>query len=114
MREGESSFDDSHSHAERADGGHEAHEAHEEHDSERKGLAMLKMHSDLPVEIEDAATSVIGCMITVHGILGPGFKELIYKRALCLELESQGSALNARSRSWCPTRSGRSPATPPI
>ena len=30
------------------------------------------------------------CAFTVHRHLGPGFKEKIYERALCLELDSRG------------------------
>ena len=41
----------------------------------------------IPQHIEDIAHRVIGCAITVHRILGPGFKERIYERAFCLELE---------------------------
>jgi GxxExxY protein len=33
---------------------------------------------------------VIGCLLTVHRLLGPGYKEVIYKRACCLEFEAQG------------------------
>ena len=33
---------------------------------------------------------VIGCAISVHRDLGPGFLEKIYEHALCVELEQQG------------------------
>jgi GxxExxY protein len=39
---------------------------------------------------EKVITSVIGCGIAVHRILGRGFKECIYHRAFKLELELQG------------------------
>lgn len=44
----------------------------------------------VPEEIEIVGSRVIGCAITVHRILGPGFKEAIYQRAFCLELDSVG------------------------
>ena len=44
----------------------------------------------IPQAVEDIGYRVIGCGITVHRILGPGFKEIIYKRAFCLELAEQG------------------------
>ncbi len=33
---------------------------------------------------------VIGCVIRVHSVLGPGFVERIYKRALQIELQKRG------------------------
>ena len=33
---------------------------------------------------------VIGCALTVHRALGPGFLESIYQKAMCFELEAQG------------------------
>ena len=33
---------------------------------------------------------IIGCAMEVHKVLGNGFQEAIYQRALALELESQG------------------------
>jgi GxxExxY protein len=44
----------------------------------------------IPKETEEIGTRIIGCAITVHRILGPGFKEPIYHRAFCLELDSVG------------------------
>ena len=32
---------------------------------------------------------IIQCVITVHQRLGPGFKEIIYRRALVIELKKQ-------------------------
>ena len=51
---------------------------------------MLNRHSDLSPEQETIVSEVIGCGITVHRELGPGFKECIYHRAFRLELESRG------------------------
>lgn len=33
---------------------------------------------------------IIGCAMEVHKILGNGFQEVIYQRALAIEMESQG------------------------
>jgi GxxExxY protein len=41
----------------------------------------------LSPEHEKIVTDTIGCGMTVHRVLGPGFKERIYERAFCLELE---------------------------
>ena len=34
--------------------------------------------------------ATIGCAIAVHRTLGPGYLESIYKKAMCIELESRG------------------------
>ena len=44
----------------------------------------------LSSEQEAIVTSAIACGIAVHRELGPGFRESIYERAFCLELESRG------------------------
>ena len=44
----------------------------------------------IPQEVENVGYRVIGCGQAVHKALGPGFKELIYQRAFCLELDAQG------------------------
>jgi GxxExxY protein len=67
---------------------------------------MLNKHQDLPADIEAIVSSVIGCGITVHRELGPGFKECIYHRAFRLERASQGIAfesekkITVRYRDW--------------
>ncbi len=40
----------------------------------------------------ELAEKVIGCAIKVHKILGSGFVEDIYRRALCIELKRNGVA----------------------
>lgn len=39
---------------------------------------------------ERIVTVAIDAAVTVHRELGPGFRERIYKRAYCLELDSRG------------------------
>ncbi len=38
----------------------------------------------------ELTSKIIGCAMEVHNILGNGFQEVIYQRALALELEIQG------------------------
>ena len=49
---------------------------------------MLTKHDDLSRDHEEIVSLTIGCAITVHRELGPGFKESIYHRAFRLELDS--------------------------
>ena len=49
-----------------------------------------KITVPIPAETESIGQRVIGCAITVHRILGPGYKEAIYVCAFCLELDEQG------------------------
>jgi hypothetical protein len=46
----------------------------------------------------DATGAIIGCALEVHRTLGPGFREIVYQRALVLELQMGGLALGVRSR----------------
>lgn len=39
---------------------------------------------------EDITHKIIGCAMKVHRTLGNGFQELIYQRALAIEMEKQG------------------------
>src|SRR5438105_3903068 len=47
-------------------------------------------HAPIPAEDEELAHKIIGAAIEVHRILGPGFIESIYERALCHELTLRG------------------------
>jgi GxxExxY protein len=53
---------------------------------------LSRVHSDLPVDVEDVLTRTIGACIEVHRQLGPGFLESIYHRAVCIELCERGMA----------------------
>lgn len=50
---------------------------------------MLRVASPLSESEERVVTAVMDCGFEVHRRLGPGFREKIYKRALCLELDSR-------------------------
>jgi GxxExxY protein len=54
--------------------------------------------SPISEETEEIGRRIIGCGITVHRILGPGFKEQIYERAFCLELDSLGIAFECEKK----------------
>jgi GxxExxY protein len=47
-------------------------------------------YDPIPEEDEELARKVIGAAIEVHRVLGPGFLESIYRRALCHELTCAG------------------------
>jgi GxxExxY protein len=49
---------------------------------DRKGLRIMK-HKDITHKI-------IGCAMKVHSTLGNGFQEVIYQRALAIEMSKQG------------------------
>jgi GxxExxY protein len=43
----------------------------------------------IPAEVEWIGRRVIGCAITVHRALGPGYKESIYVEAMCIEFNAR-------------------------
>jgi GxxExxY protein len=53
---------------------------------------MLRVPSPLPDHLERLVHDTIGCCITVHRTLGPGLLEMIYSRAIALELRAAGIA----------------------
>src|SRR6185436_16946237 len=42
------------------------------------------------MKLEDISYAIIGCAMKVHNTLGNGFQELIYQRALAIEMKKQG------------------------
>ena len=59
---------------------------------------MLKIPSPLPDDIEQLMHDTIGCCIAVHRELGPGLLEIIYSRAVCLELAAAGISFEREKR----------------
>ena len=50
---------------------------------------MLRVSSPLTADQEKIVAEVVDCGVTVHRLLGPGFREKIYSRAFRLELDSR-------------------------
>jgi GxxExxY protein len=48
------------------------------------------MHEPIPAEDEKIAHQVIGAAIEVHRVLGPGFLEVVYERAMLHEMQLRG------------------------
>lgn len=42
------------------------------------------------MKYEDLTRKIIGCAMKVHSVLGNGFQEIIYQRALAIEMQNQG------------------------
>jgi GxxExxY protein len=50
----------------------------------------MNVQVPIPPAVEATVKTCIGAAIAVHRELGPGYRELIYRRAYCLELDSRG------------------------
>jgi GxxExxY protein len=74
----------------RNDDNHEEHEENEGHEGSKS--FELRIPSALSLEADSVMTQTIGCAIAVHKELGPGFIESIYRKAMCVELESRNLA----------------------
>ncbi len=75
---------------------HEEHEEREEHEGSQK--MSLHVESPLPEATEQLIHQTIGAAIQVHRMLGPGFHESIYEKALCHELELQQIEFEAQKQ----------------
>ena len=53
-------------------------------------IATPRVYAPIPPEVEQVGRRVIGCGIAVHRFFGPGYKELIYFEAMCIEMDSRG------------------------
>ncbi len=56
---------------------------------EHEDIHLPAIHSPVPEEVDHLAHDVIGACITVHRALGPGLVEMIYERAVALELTAR-------------------------
>ena len=67
---------------------------------------LIKTDTPLSQLQERIVTVAIDAAVTVHRELGPGFRERIYKRAYCLELDSRGlkfeteKPIDVKYREW--------------
>ncbi len=48
------------------------------------------MDNILNVDVNEITRKIIGCAMKVHSTLGNGFQEVIYQRALAIEMHKQG------------------------
>jgi hypothetical protein len=68
---------------------HEGIRKHEAHEAEPPSFRMRRK-SPLDPDADRMMTHTIGCAISVHRALGPGFLESIYMKAMRIELEARG------------------------
>jgi GxxExxY protein len=64
------------------------------------------VYTPIPAAVEKTASTCVDCGMHVHRVLGPGFKESVYERAFCLELDSRDvpfeceKSILVRYKSW--------------
>ncbi len=46
------------------------------------------------MKFEELTHKIIGCAMKVHSVLGSGFQEVIYQRAMVIEMEKHGLSFN--------------------
>jgi len=51
---------------------------------------LMEDYKKTPAEFNDCTSKIIGCAMKVHSALGNGFQEVIYQRALELEMGHEG------------------------
>ena len=62
----------------------------------------VKIYAAIPPEVEEVGRRLLGCSFTVHRILGPGYPEKVYHRALCLELDECGISFESEKKIYVP------------
>src|SRR5947207_8407661 len=63
----------------------------------RKVDHMLRVPTPLSDDLERIVHDTIGCCITVHRTLGPGLREIIYSKAIAIELKATDIAFEQES-----------------
>ena len=61
------------------------------------GFIKVNVLSERGYAYSDVTGAVIGCALEVHSILGTGFQEVVYQRALAVEMERRGLSF---AREW--------------
>ena len=56
----------------------------------KSGESRLRQRGNHGMKHEEITRKIIGCAMTVHNALGNGFQEVIYQRALAIEMSEQG------------------------
>lgn len=67
----------------------ERHQSRQEREDDPISPRAMRVASPLSPEEEQVMHRVIGSAIAVHRVLGPGFLESIYRKALCVEFEKR-------------------------
>src|SRR5712671_1716072 len=75
----------------------ESTKARKRHEEELE-IHMLHVQSPLPADLEKLIHDTIGCCIAVHRALGPGLLEMIYSKAVRLELTAAGISFEQEKR----------------
>lgn len=57
------------------------------------------MNEPLNIDINKITHKIIGCAMQVHRTLGNGFQEVIYQRALAIEMKLEGLSITPKSNS---------------
>jgi GxxExxY protein len=65
---------------------HDGHDENDEHDGLLRRRFRMRLPSPLSEETERIMTRIIDCAMDVHRVLGPGFLESIYEKAMCIAL----------------------------
>ncbi|MDZ7604414.1 MAG: GxxExxY protein [Cyclobacteriaceae bacterium] len=65
-------------------------EVTEVEESLEPGFIRILGLQDFAMEKDDLTGKIIGCAMKVHSTLGNGFQEVIYQRALAIEMEHAG------------------------
>jgi GxxExxY protein len=59
---------------------------------------MILIRNNRKMQHEELTHKIIGCSMKVHSVLGSGFQEVIYQRALAIEMSNQNLSFNREMR----------------